>query len=198
MRWWDFVVFRLRFLSSYLYDNLFFKPQWLKTALNGSRFIVNSLSVPSHKILNSWERTNNTTPAPHLGTFSTSVLVFRLDLRFSLNYPQIFCCHFLISRSVLLLGKGLVCNELHFQDGVKTCEMERERKIALGFFCRHKYKKNKQTCEQLQAENLVFCSFCLWVFWRQLTTIETHTMTFSPRGSTWVPLEHPDIYFQGT
>lgn len=79
------------------------------------------------------------------GCCHSSVPVFRLDLRFSINYPRLSCCHFLISRSVLLVGKGLVCNKFHFQDGVKTCEMEREKDFS--FVCRHKYKKNKQICE---------------------------------------------------
>lgn len=61
------------------------------------------------------------------GCYHPSVLVFRLDLRFSINYPRLSCCHFLISRSVLSEGKGLVCNKFHFQDGVKTCEMEGEK-----------------------------------------------------------------------
>lgn len=39
-----------------------------------------------------------------------------------------------------------------------------ESKIDVGLVCRHTYKKNKQTCEQLSLGNLVFCSFHLWVF----------------------------------
>lgn len=131
------------------------------------------------------------------GCYHPSVLVFRLDLRFSINYPRLSCCHFLISRSVLLEGKGLVCNKFHFQDGVKTCEMEGE-KDRFQLCLQAQVQEKQADLWAVYSGNLAFCSFCLWVFWRQLTTAEIHTMTSCPRGPICVPLHHSAISFHET